>query len=158
MAECAFCRIHKDRINIVCENGHFFAIFSRYPVSPGHMLIVPKRHIVSFFDLTEEEWAHLKPILSDMTKIIERTDLGKTYENFLKTPLDAKDAQFAEKMLKHPGLKRKPDGYNIGLNEGKAAGRTIDHMHIHMIPRHFDDVKDSEGGIRNIIPEMGKYR
>ena len=47
--------------------------------------------------------------------------------------------------------------YNIGLNEGIAAGRTIDHLHIHIIPRELGDVENPVGGVRNVIPEKGNY-
>lgn len=50
-----------------------------------------------------------------------------------------------------------PDAYNIGVNEGRAAGRTIDHLHIQFIPRYSGDVADPTGGIRNVIPGKGNY-
>ena len=50
-----------------------------------------------------------------------------------------------------------PDGFNIGLNDGDAAGQTIDHAHIHIIPRRRGDVKDPRGGVRWVIPEKVKY-
>lgn len=49
------------------------------------------------------------------------------------------------------------DGYNIGVNEGKAAGQTIPHVHIHLIPRFERDVDDPRGGIRGVIPEKKTY-
>jgi diadenosine tetraphosphate (Ap4A) HIT family hydrolase len=45
-----------------------------------------------------------------------------------------------------------PDGYTIGVNEGRAAGRTIDHLHVHLIPRYEGDVPDPRGGIRHVLP------
>jgi diadenosine tetraphosphate (Ap4A) HIT family hydrolase len=51
----------------------------------------------------------------------------------------------------------KPDGYNIGINEGNAGGQSIGHLHIHLIPRYIGDIANPEGGIRNIIPGKGKY-
>ncbi|MGA6165492.1 HIT family protein [Amycolatopsis magusensis] len=45
-----------------------------------------------------------------------------------------------------------PDGYTIGVNEGRAAGRTVDHLHIHLIPRHDGDVPDPRGGVRHVLP------
>lgn len=50
-----------------------------------------------------------------------------------------------------------PHGYNIGLNEGEAAGRTVHHLHVHIIPRYFGDVENPKGGIRNIILGKGDY-
>lgn len=49
------------------------------------------------------------------------------------------------------------DGYNIGINEGPAAGQTIPHVHIHLIPRFERDVDDPRGGIRGVIPEKKTY-
>lgn len=49
------------------------------------------------------------------------------------------------------------DGYNIGVNEGTAAGQTIHHVHIHLIPRFERDVDDPRGGIRGVIPEKKTY-
>ena len=50
-----------------------------------------------------------------------------------------------------------PDGYNLGFNAGAAAGQTIDHLHIHLIPRRTGDVADPRGGVRYVIPERGNY-
>ena len=49
------------------------------------------------------------------------------------------------------------DGFNIGLNDGPAAGQTIEHAHIHVIPRRFGDSPDPRGGIRLILPEKARY-
>ena len=51
-----------------------------------------------------------------------------------------------------------PAGYNIGLNVGPAAGQTVMHMHIHVIPRYERDMREPEGGVRGVIPEKQKYR
>ncbi|MEX0768857.1 MAG: HIT family protein [Microthrixaceae bacterium] len=50
-----------------------------------------------------------------------------------------------------------PDGYNLGINAGAAAGQTISHLHIHLIPRRTGDVADPRGGVRYVIPERGNY-
>jgi ATP adenylyltransferase len=53
--------------------------------------------------------------------------------------------------------KFRPDGFNIGINAKEAAGQTISHVHIHLIPRYKGDVKDPEGGVRGVIPEKKIY-
>ncbi len=51
-----------------------------------------------------------------------------------------------------------PDGYNVGINNGEAAGQTVDHLHVHVIPRYDGDMDDPRGGVRHVIPERGNYR
>jgi ATP adenylyltransferase len=50
------------------------------------------------------------------------------------------------------------EGFNVGVNDGEAAGQTIFHCHVHLIPRRKDDVEDPTGGVRHIIPGKGDYR
>jgi diadenosine tetraphosphate (Ap4A) HIT family hydrolase len=50
-----------------------------------------------------------------------------------------------------------PDGFNIGVNVGEAAGQTVPHMHIHVIPRYVGDMDDPRGGVRGVIPNKQKY-
>jgi diadenosine tetraphosphate (Ap4A) HIT family hydrolase len=51
-----------------------------------------------------------------------------------------------------------PDGYNVGINNGEAAGQTVDHLHIHVIPRYDGDTDDPTGGVRNVLPDRGNYK
>jgi len=51
----------------------------------------------------------------------------------------------------------RPDGYNIGINCGPAAGQTIFHLHVHLIPRYSGDVADPRGGVRYVIPHKANY-
>ena len=51
----------------------------------------------------------------------------------------------------------KPDGFNIGMNCGEAAGQTIFHFHCHLIPRYKGDVEQPRGGVRHVIPSKGNY-
>jgi len=51
----------------------------------------------------------------------------------------------------------KPDGFNVGINVGEAAGQTVDHLHVHVIPRYAGDAADPRGGVRNVIPAKGNY-
>jgi diadenosine tetraphosphate (Ap4A) HIT family hydrolase len=50
------------------------------------------------------------------------------------------------------------DGFNIGLNYGKAAGQTVDWPHVHLIPRYHGDMEDPTGGVRHVIPSKGNYK
>jgi diadenosine tetraphosphate (Ap4A) HIT family hydrolase len=51
----------------------------------------------------------------------------------------------------------RPDGFNVGLNDGLAAGQTVDHAHVHVIPRFEGDVPDPKGGVRWVIPVKADY-
>jgi len=50
-----------------------------------------------------------------------------------------------------------PDGFNIGMNCGEAAGQTVFHFHCHLIPRYSGDMENPRGGVRHVIPEKGNY-
>ncbi|WP_257457777.1 HIT family protein [Archangium lipolyticum] len=51
----------------------------------------------------------------------------------------------------------RPDGYNVGFNVGEAAGQTVFHLHVHVIPRYRGDMEDPRGGVRHVIPSKGNY-
>lgn len=121
MSTCVFCTINES----IFDDNHFWIIKDNYPVSSGHTLIIPKKHILSLFDLDQQYFIHLHNVI-------------KKLKIFL-------DQQY------------NPEGFNIGINDGKSAGRTIDHLHIHVIPRYLNDQKDPRGGIRLIFPEKAKY-
>jgi diadenosine tetraphosphate (Ap4A) HIT family hydrolase len=53
--------------------------------------------------------------------------------------------------------KYKPDGYNVGINIREAAGQSVSHIHVHMIPRYKGDMEDPRGGVRGVIPHKQKY-
>ena len=121
---CVFCRLSStgDFIN---ESPSCFAIYDAHPVSPGHVLIVSKRHITSFMDLSTKERESMNEMLIWVKKMI--------------------DKQFH------------PDGYNVGFNIGEAAGQTVTHANIHIIPRYKGDVENPEEGIRGVIPRKHQY-
>ena len=110
----------------VYSGDNFFMIFDRYPVSPGHILIISNDSSkINFFDLSNEEKLELLNLL----------EIGKVIIN----------------------EKFKPNGFNIGMNCGKAAGQTVMHFHCHLIPRYIGDMENPRGGIRYCIPEKGNY-
>ena len=53
--------------------------------------------------------------------------------------------------------KHSPDGFNLGINDGAAAGQSVPHLHVHLIPRYCGDVPDPRGGVRWIIQDRAKY-
>nr|MBA4404835.1 HIT family protein [Nanoarchaeum sp.] len=158
MGDCTFCKIYANKQGIFYEDESFFARFDRFPVNPGHAEVIPKRHLVSLLDLTEHEWINLQPAISGVMEVIEGLDLKELYKKIIDEKLNDQSVNFCNKMLTHVGINKKPDAYNIGINEGEAAGRTVHHLHVHIIPRFYGDVQDYVGGVRHIIPGMGNYK
>ena len=80
-------------------------------------------------------------------------------KDFFGTTTEEKNAIFEliEKSKEILDKKYSPDGYNIGMNCGEAAGQSVMHVHIHLIPRYVGDVKNPRGGVRGIIPEKQNY-
>lgn len=157
MEDCIFCKIYQDKKDIIYENRFFYVQFDAYPASPGHLEIIPIRHVVSVLELKTKEWKQLKKVLSKTIKLIEEKDLKALYQKMIENPLNDKSKLFCRKMLEHFKIGEKPDGYNIGINEGRSAGRSIDHLHIHIIPRYSGDIEDPIGGVRRVIPGMMNY-
>lgn len=118
---CPFCTAE----GIVLRNELAYVRFDKYPVNPGHCLIIPFRHVADFFATTEEErWAMLA--LADVAKQMVVRDFA-------------------------------PQGYNLGINIGEAAGQTVPHVHLHLIPRYSGDVDNPRGGVRGVIPARQNY-
>ncbi|MFD1549104.1 HIT family protein [Levilactobacillus fuyuanensis] len=115
-ADCIFCQ--KDEL--VLENELAKAFWDLHPVREGHLLIVPKQHYATYFEVPAET----RQAMDALTFVAK----------------DFLDDKF------HPA------GYNIGINVNAAAGQTVQHAHIHLIPRYEGDVKDPRGGIRKMIP------
>ena len=60
--QCIFCDLSKDK-EIIAENDFAIAFYDAFPVNPGHSLIIPKRHVANYFDLTSEECAAMQDLL-----------------------------------------------------------------------------------------------
>ena len=89
MSDCPFCQPDRE---ILLTTDLSICFYDKYPVTRGHLLVVPKRHVLDYFELAST-----------------------------------------------------------------AAGQTIFHVHIHIIPGYFSDVDDLTGGERDVIPGKGKY-
>ena len=109
----------------IYEDDHFFIIRDKFPVSPGHLLIISKIVLEDFFALSPEAKLQLTTVIEKAKDLIE--------------------------------LDFNPDGYNIGINCGEAAGQTIFHFHCHVIPRYSGDMNDPRGGIRHCVTGKGYY-
>lgn len=149
---CGLCRLYRARLDMVCETGLFYAALDRVPVSPGHTVLFPKRHTVSVFDLSGSQWADMKTALRKATRAIQRANLGAAYRDYIASPSKRESELACRRMLKRMTAGQKPDAYNFGVNEGRTAGRTIDHFHMHIIPRYIGDAVP-DGGVRHLIPE-----
>jgi diadenosine tetraphosphate (Ap4A) HIT family hydrolase len=120
---CPFC--NPDKKKILITNERCYAIFDRYPVTPGHLLVIPFRHFPDYFESIPEEVEAFDALLRQCRDILEE--------------------------------KYHPDGYNVGVNIGKAAGQSVPHVHIHVIPRYRGDTRHPRGGIRGVIPGKQDY-
>lgn len=114
-ADCELCTLEA----VLFADDNAYVRTDNRALSPGHLLVVPKRHVSSFFDMT----------LDERFSILNLMDRAKAH-------VDAEHA---------------PDGYNIGVNVGRAAGQSRMHVHVHLIPRYAGDVADPRGGIRRIL-------
>ena len=120
---CRFCSVSADELLI--SEPLAYLRRDRFPLTPGHCLVIPRRHVVSLFDTTSEERAAIFALLDQAKAMID--------------------------------AERRPDGYNIGINDGAAAGQTILHLHVHLIPRYLGDTTDPRGGVRWVFPDRARY-
>jgi len=156
--QCIFCKFSTDSSEKHWENDLFYMMYDSFPVSPGHALIIPKRHVVDIEGLDKKEWILLQSTIKLTINEISKTNLKLLYQNMVDNPMSDLSVWFCKKALKSPRLNTKPDAYNHGLNDGKEAGRTVDHLHWHVIPRYEGDMEDPRGGVRYVVPEMGNYK
>lgn len=105
--------------DVLSQNALAYARFDNHSLSRGHVLVVPRRHVANFFDMSKDEQAAVLELLAEAQR--------KVHHSF------------------------SPDGYNIGVNVGAAAGQSRMHVHVHLIPRYVGDVPDPSGGIRCVL-------
>lgn len=120
---CPFCAPEATRV--FHASALTLGLWDGFPVNPGHALLVPKRHVASWFDASDEERAELVAGIAVAQREIER--------------------------------RHAPDGFNIGINVGRAAGQTVLHLHVHVIPRYAGDVAEPRGGVRHVVPTRADY-
>lgn len=123
--KCVFCDEFTINKRPVFENDLALCYYDEFPVSPGHMIFITKRHVSNFFETNGDEKRALFELVDQSKEIID-----KQYH---------------------------PDGYNIGINCGEAAGQSVMHIHIHLIPRYNGDVPNPRGGVRGVIPNKKNY-
>jgi diadenosine tetraphosphate (Ap4A) HIT family hydrolase len=122
-SSCPFCNIEAKRLWL--DNESAMAVWDGCPCAYGHVLVLPKRHVESIFELDQKELIALWELVVEAREMLE-----EKYHN---------------------------DGFNIGVNDGQAAGQTVMHAHVHLIPRRRGDVEDPRGGVRWVIPERAEY-
>ena len=105
--------------DVVLENALAYARYDNHSLSRGHVLVIPKRHVASFFDMSRNEQVAVVELLAEVQRQMQ--------------------------------VMHAPDGYNIGVNIGAAAGQSRMHVHVHLIPRYVGDTPDPSGGIRCVL-------
>jgi diadenosine tetraphosphate (Ap4A) HIT family hydrolase len=114
---CPFCR----EIAASSAQGDAVVLSDANPVSDGHMLIVPRRHVGRVEELEDAEW----DVLFAEVRAATRSAVAAAANGV--------------------------DGVNIGVNSGAAAGQTVAHAHVHVIPRRHGDCEDPRGGVRWVV-------
>ena len=108
MKICPFCdKNNLKNLPIIYEDKNHLVFFSKQPVTLGHTLIIPRKHVKSLLSLTDKETDKLFELVKKIAKTIQKV--------------------------------LKPDGLDIGTNLGRVAGQSVDHLHIHVIPRYKGD-------------------
>lgn len=122
--DCPFCQ-RMERRDFQYEHGSAVAFPDAHPLTTGHTLVVPRRHLVDLSQFEPNELADLWLL---------GTSVCRDLQQKLRAP-----------------------AFNLGVNLGRAAGQTVDHIHLHVIPRYEGDVDDPRGGIRWVIPARAQY-
>lgn len=111
--------------------------------SDAKILLEDKSHLC-FLDKYPVNEGHALVIPKNHVQYLDEADGSILYE-------------FLERAISEVRSRYQPDGMNIGLNDGSAAGQTIPHLHWHIIPRYDGDIEDPTGGVRGVIPAKRSY-
>ena len=116
-----------EQARVLAADDLFAVVSDKFPVSPGHTLIIPRRPLTRFQELNAAEKSRLMEWVAWTQERLQQT------------------------------LTHLPDAFNLGVNDGVAAGQTMAQFHFHVIPRNTGDVPDPRGGVRWVIPGKAKY-
>ena len=114
MKGCELC----EPKEVLFESEFAYVRYDGSALSKGHVIVVPKRHVAGFFDMSGAEQGSVLALLNRAKKFVDR--------------------------------EHQPDGYNIGVNIGAAAGQARMHVHVHLIPRYAGD-RHAGKGVRSIF-------
>jgi diadenosine tetraphosphate (Ap4A) HIT family hydrolase len=118
-----------------------------YPIAPERMLL-ETRQCVAFLDKY--------PVSKGHALVAAKTVTASLFD--LPVEVQAEVWETVRQARAVLIRRYQPDGFNIGINDGPAAGQTVAHAHVHIIPRYRNDVSDPRGGIRRIILAKARYR
>jgi len=123
MADCLFCKIASKEIpaKIIYEDESAVGVLDVNPVSPGHSMILPKKHAGNILELPDGEIKGVFQAVKNLTALLKN--------------------------------KLNPDGFTIGINHGSVSGQTVEHLHIHVIPRWKNDGGGSIHSVVNNAPK-----
>lgn len=113
----------------------------------GDQIILEGRNCLAFFDRF--------PVSVGHALVVPLVPVASLFE--LDAPVQAEIWDTVRQVREILDARFQPAGFNIGVNDGRAAGQTVPHAHVHVIPRYAGDVPDPRGGIRWVIPEKARY-
>ncbi len=126
-SDCPFCFEIESLGSLRPRSGEAISFPDAHPVSNGHLLVVPQRHVERIEELDESEWLDLFALVrQEMQRLATNADV---------------------------------QGVNLGVNSGPAAGQTVAHAHVHLIPRREGDCENPQGGVRQVLdPSAGDWK
>ena len=95
------------------------------------------------------------PVSEGHTLVVPKRTVGSLYD--LPDAVQAEIWDTVRRARSVIAERFRPTGFNIGVNDGQAAGQTVAHAHVHIIPRYAGDVPDPRGGMRWVRPDKAKY-